>query len=154
MLRFLTGGSPTADHGLQGTLRASGIVVQGPGQVGSSRTRDRIRVPHLGRWSLSHRTTGEVPISFSLYKNPPVLQGGIGGPERLSNRPQVTQQKGAWRRDLSQVQQTPNAVTQPSHSLSCCDLGARTLTGASSWDHKARGKVPTPLQFWLGAGDR
>ena len=67
-------GSPAADHGLQGTLRASVVVAQGPSQVGSSRTRDRIRVPRLGRWILSYWTTREVPISFSLHKNPPVLQ--------------------------------------------------------------------------------
>ena len=32
--------------------------------VGSSRTRDRTRVPCIGRWIFNHCATREVPISF------------------------------------------------------------------------------------------
>ena len=83
-------------------------------------------------------------ISFSLKKNLLFYRWGIWGPERLSNEPQVTQQEGAWRWDLNQVQLTPETVAQPSHSLSWCVLGARTVPGPRAGVTKRRAKSQLP----------
>ena len=36
--------------------------------VGSSRTRDRTRVPCIGRWILNHQATREIPVFIFLTK--------------------------------------------------------------------------------------
>ena len=46
-------------------LWCTGLVA--PWHVGSSQTRDRTRVPCIGRWILNHCTTREVPISFLIF---------------------------------------------------------------------------------------
>ena len=57
-----------------------------PRHVGSSRTRDRTRVPCIGRWTLNHCTTRDVP---SFLISPLTLTVGmeVGGEARGGGKP-------------------------------------------------------------------
>ena len=105
-------------------LWCSGLVA--PWHVASSWTRDRARVPRIGRWGLIHCTTWEVPEKQSLV--------GTGAPPPPSRKyPLIPSSEGAGKTPISQVLPGRGLTTCfPSCCLQIQLLISRSATGLSA----------------------